>query len=152
MSGTGLIACWLLCARPLFALPPPPAFLLPGDIIPTRHSIELTLDPSRETFDGSARIEVELSRPLSVIWMNAKDLTPKEASVESGDRTYPARAQAAGGIDPRREPEPDAARIDRRRIDVRYPHERLQPGLRRPREHAQTRDRERSVLAHERSA
>ena len=54
----------------------------------------------------------------------------------------PRMAQAAGGIDPRREAEPDAARIDRRRVDVCHPHQRLQPGLLRPREHAQTRDRE----------
>jgi alanyl aminopeptidase len=87
----------LLCARILTALPPPPAFLLPDDVVPTRHLVELTIDPSRDTFEGWARIVVELRKPASVIWVNAKDLTPKEASAESGGRTYPARVQAHGG-------------------------------------------------------
>jgi alanyl aminopeptidase len=97
VSRTGLIACWLLCACPLPAVPPPPAFLLPNDVVPTRHIFELTIDPSRDSFEGLARIEVELHKPASVIWINAKDLTPKEASVESAGRMYPARAHTAGG-------------------------------------------------------
>jgi alanyl aminopeptidase len=87
----------LLCARILTALSPPPAFLLSNDVVPTRHLVELTIDPSRDTFEGWARIEVELRKPASVIWVNAKDLTPKEASVGSGDRTYLANVQSHGG-------------------------------------------------------
>lgn len=74
-----------------------PAFLLPDDVIPKRHIIEMTIDPNKDTFDGWVRIQVELRKPVSVIWMNAKDVTPKEASIEMGGRTYIARAEAAGG-------------------------------------------------------
>ncbi len=91
------IASWLLCACPLFALPPPPSFLLPGDVVPMRHIIELTIDPTRPTFDGWARIEAGLQTRASIVWLNAKDLVPKEASVEFDGRVYPARAQTAGG-------------------------------------------------------
>ncbi len=97
MSRSGVVVGWSLFASVLPALPSPPAFLLPGDVVPTRHIIELAIDPSRDTFEGSVRIEVEFGKPASVIWINAKDLTPKEASVESGGRSYPAHAQTAGG-------------------------------------------------------
>ena len=40
-----------------------PDFLLPDDVVPRRHSIELTIDPSRPSFTGQARIEVDLRAP-----------------------------------------------------------------------------------------
>jgi hypothetical protein len=64
-----------------------PSFLLPDDVIPKRHIIEMTIDPNKDTFDGWARIGVELRKPISIIWVNAKDVTPKEASIEIGGRT-----------------------------------------------------------------
>lgn len=88
--------CWLLCAAALPAFPPPPTFLLPDDVIPKKHIVDLTIDPSQPAFDGRARIEVELRHPVTVIWVNARNLTPTEASVEAEGRTYPARAETAG--------------------------------------------------------
>ncbi len=75
------------------ALPPPPAFTLPDDVVPTKYVVDLTIDPAKDTFDGVARIEVDLKKPVTVIWVNAKDITPEEASV-GGKK---ARAEAAGG-------------------------------------------------------
>src|SRR5579871_5801923 len=68
------------------------SFLLPDDVIPTKHAIELTIDPDKDTFSGRVRIDVELKKSTSTIWLNAKDITPGEASV--GSRS--ARAEAAG--------------------------------------------------------
>jgi aminopeptidase N len=87
----------LLFAAIAVALPPPPAFLLPGDIAPLRHTIELTIDPNKPTFDGWARIDVDLKKRASVIWVNGKDLTPVEASVTVEGRMIPARAENSGG-------------------------------------------------------
>ncbi len=91
------ITCWLLGTLSLPALPPPPAFLLPHDVVPKKHIVELTIDPDKPAFDGWVRIEVELRKPAKVIWVNAKDVTVKEASVGANGHTYPARAQAAAG-------------------------------------------------------
>lgn len=69
-----------------------PTFYLPDDVAPKKYSIDLTIDPSKSTFEGTARIEVELKTSTSHIWINAKDITPVEASV--GKRR--AGAQAVG--------------------------------------------------------
>jgi cytosol alanyl aminopeptidase len=58
-----------------------PTFRLPDDVIPRKHSVELTVDPRQSTFEGSVRIEIQLRKPTSVIWVNAKGLTLKETSV-----------------------------------------------------------------------
>jgi alanyl aminopeptidase len=92
-----LITGCLLCAGLLPALPPLPGFSLPADAVPKKHIIDLTIDPAKPAFEGRARIEIELRRPVSVIWVNAKDLIPKEASVEANGRRYGARAESAGG-------------------------------------------------------
>ena len=78
--------------RVALALPPAPAFVLPGDVIPLKHTIEMTIDPDRDTFTGRAIIEVEIKKPLSVIWLNGKDIIPLEATVGSKK----ARAEAVG--------------------------------------------------------
>ncbi len=74
------------------ALPPPPAFLLPGDVVPLKHSIDMTIDPARDTFTGRAIIDVEIRKPLSVIWLNGKDIIPLDVTVGAKK----ARAEAVG--------------------------------------------------------
>src|SRR5579862_7415476 len=59
-----------------------PDFLLPDDVVPIRHTIELTIDPGRPVFTGHARIEVNLRTPRDVIWINGKDLDVHKASVD----------------------------------------------------------------------
>jgi cytosol alanyl aminopeptidase len=85
------------CAANLPALPAPPSFLLPDGVVPKKHMIELTIDPSLNTFTGWSRIEVELSKPTKVLWVNAKDLTPQESSVSWEGHTISAHATAEGG-------------------------------------------------------
>ena len=58
-----------------------PSFTLPDDVVPKKYTVDLTIDPSKDSFDGQARIDVELKRSTNHIWINAKDLTPMEASV-----------------------------------------------------------------------
>ena len=75
----------------------PPAFYLPDDAVPRKQNVELTIDPSRETFTGSVSIEVELRKPATVLWLNAKNLTAKDATITFAGQTHSARVQIAGG-------------------------------------------------------
>ena len=59
-------------------------------------------------------------------------------------------AETARRVDPGRKPETDRSRIDDGGVDVRDPHQRLQPRFLRSRERTQTGDRERAVLVDER--
>src|SRR5271157_4981960 len=86
----------IVCAPARAALPPPPSFLLPDDVLPRKHTIELTIDPSLDTFTGWARIEVQLTKPTRVMWVNAKDLTPEASSVTYNGRSVKATASVAG--------------------------------------------------------
>jgi alanyl aminopeptidase len=91
------LALCLLSATILFALPAPPAFLLPDGVTPRKHTVELTIDPSKPTFDGRISIDIELSKPIAILWLNAKDIAPRDASVEFKGRSLRAHAEAAGG-------------------------------------------------------
>jgi len=44
-----------------------PSFLLPNDVVPLKHTVELTIDPSRATFEGHMRIDVELRAPVTEV-------------------------------------------------------------------------------------
>jgi alanyl aminopeptidase len=78
---------FLACAAVL----PAQSFLLPNDVIPKKHIIELTIDPARDTFTGWAQIEVELTKPTQAIAMNAKDLQAQASSIIWQGRTISAQ-------------------------------------------------------------
>jgi len=84
-----LIPLLLLCSNSFAA----PVFTLPDDIIPAKYVAELTIDPSQANFGGQIRIEVTLTKATGVIWLEAKDITPSEASVNGKT----ARTDLAGG-------------------------------------------------------
>jgi len=89
MSGAVLraLACWVLLAGSLHSQ----SFYLSNDAIPRKETVELTIDPARETFEGSASIDVELKAPASVIWLNAKNLTIGSAFIAQSDAVRPAK-------------------------------------------------------------
>jgi alanyl aminopeptidase len=51
-----------------------PALRLPPDIRPVAESLELRVDPAQERFSGTARIDVVLDRPRSVLWLHGRGL------------------------------------------------------------------------------
>ncbi len=67
----------LTCASALSAQ----SFLLPNDVIPKKHIVELTVDPSRDSFSGRAQIEVELTKSTQLIDVNAKNLNVLASSI-----------------------------------------------------------------------
>jgi aminopeptidase N len=87
----------LLAASLVAAVPLAPEFRLPDDAAPVRQAIELRIDPRQETFEGAARIEIDLRKSTRVVWLNAKDLSIREASIRVGERIQAARAQVVGG-------------------------------------------------------
>jgi alanyl aminopeptidase len=78
---------FLACATAL----PAQSFLLPNDVIPKKHIIELTIDPARDTFTGWAQIEVALTKPTQAIAVNAKDLQIQASSIIWQGRTIAAQ-------------------------------------------------------------
>jgi alanyl aminopeptidase len=63
------------------ALLPAQSFLLPNDVAPTKHIIELTIDPARDRFAGWSQIEVHLAKPTKTLVVNSKNLTPQDSAV-----------------------------------------------------------------------
>ena len=70
----------------------PPRWTLPDDVTPVAHTVEITLDPRLPAFTGVARIEVDLKSAQDVIWVNGRDITVQNASVNA----QPALVQLAG--------------------------------------------------------
>jgi alanyl aminopeptidase len=87
----------LVCFACLCAWGAPPDFLLPDGVVPTKHTIELTVDPARNTFRGWARIAVDFERPQSEVWLNGKDLVLEQASIDFRGKTHKTRARAVAG-------------------------------------------------------
>ena len=88
---------FLISLASLCAVSAAPSFLLPDDVVPVKHTVELAIDPSRGSFQGDARIEIELTKQQTEIWLNGKDLSISQASIEFSGKTYKARAKAIGG-------------------------------------------------------
>lgn len=85
------LACFL-AAVALGAAPPPPGFQLPDDVVPRKYTVDLRIDPSHDAFEGIVRILVDIHKPTSVIWLNAKDIEPESAAVAS-ELSEPAHAR-----------------------------------------------------------
>ena len=66
-------------------------FYLSTQTVPRKETVQLTIDPARETFEGRVSIEVELRAPAAIIWLNAKDLTVASASIAQGDSVRSAK-------------------------------------------------------------
>ena len=79
-----LSIAWLVLGTTFLMQSAPPDFLLPKDAVPLKHTIEMTIDPSHDHFTGVARIEIQLPKAQKTIWVNGKDLTVHDASVEFG--------------------------------------------------------------------
>ena len=68
----------------------PPQFLLPDDVTPISHTADLTLDPAADSFTGSMRIEIHLKKATRLVWLNARDLDIKRASITFHGKTSKA--------------------------------------------------------------
>ena len=74
-----------------------PRYTLPDAVQPVKHTMELTIDPAKETFSGIARIDIRMTGPQREIWVNARGLTVSEAHFEVAGKSIPAKTTMAGG-------------------------------------------------------
>ena len=84
-----------------------PKLRLPEDIRPVRYTADLTLIPGEKTFSGAIDIDIELAKAAPLIWLNATELTIRQATIASQPATVepgnddfvglrPAKIVAAG--------------------------------------------------------
>ena len=62
-----------------------PVGRLGDNVVPTKYDIELSIDPSQETFSGRVSIDVQISKPTSSIWLHGKDLDISEVYLTDSD-------------------------------------------------------------------
>jgi alanyl aminopeptidase len=76
--------------------PTPPTLRLPTVARPRSHAVELTIDPALEDFSGAITTDLEITAPLTVLWLNGEELAIDEASFTIAGERIPARAIAGG--------------------------------------------------------
>ena len=76
--------------------PQPPELRLPEAARPISMSVDLTILPEQESFDGKVGIDLELTRATSFLWLNARHLEIQSATLTAGGKESPARVVAGG--------------------------------------------------------
>jgi alanyl aminopeptidase len=72
--------------------PVPPELKLPELARPTRNDVELTIDPTIETFTGRIKTELEITRPTNVVWLHGLELSIDQAILVIDGRLLVATA------------------------------------------------------------
>ncbi len=79
--------------------PTPPELRLPTTATPLRNTVELSIDPTADTFTGSIAIDLDVKAPLDVLWLDAQDIEVDTATL--GDiATKPVYAKHVVGFVP----------------------------------------------------
>lgn len=88
----------LLLVSPLTAatLTDAPKLRLGTTTVPIRYSIDLTIVPNTDKFQGVADIQVNVNQPESVVWLNATSLQVKQASFQQNGKSTSASVTAGG--------------------------------------------------------
>jgi len=73
----------------------PPALRLPTSVAPRKNKARLTIDPSKERFDGEMTLEVDVVAATNVVWLNQDGLDVTGASAEIAGK--PVAAQVVPG-------------------------------------------------------
>jgi alanyl aminopeptidase len=76
----------------------PPELRLGRAVEPVQYGADLTVLPAGDTFDGVIDIALKVHESTPLIWLNATELTIREASLKAGERTLAARV-VPGGAD-----------------------------------------------------
>jgi alanyl aminopeptidase len=76
--------------------PQPPQLRLPGVARPVAMTVDLTILPEQETFDGKVGIDLELTQAASFLWLNAHELEIQSAVLSVAGKESPLRVVAGG--------------------------------------------------------
>ena len=69
----------------------PPQFRLPSYAAPVHYSVDLSVAPDQDTFQGTVDIDLTLKQPTPVLWLNAEKITVKEATLTVGGQSVTAK-------------------------------------------------------------
>jgi puromycin-sensitive aminopeptidase len=78
-------------------------YRLPRSVTPSSYAIELRLDPTSPTFDGTEDVTIDVHEPVTEIVLNGKDVIVRAGAVIAADETVTEVAKAV--------PDPSAGRI-----------------------------------------
>lgn len=87
--GVPLLAVQLLAQQS----PTPPKLRLPGNVRPIRYSASIRLVPGEDRFTGFIEVELQILQPVSTIWLNARSLDIRAASLRTGDVQLPVKVE-----------------------------------------------------------
>ncbi len=83
-------------AAPAVAEVKPPELRLGDEARPVGYQLDITLVPEKETFAGAVAIDIELSRAVPVLWLNASALTVESATAVIGGEERALRVIPGG--------------------------------------------------------
>ncbi len=86
-----VLSLWFACL-PCRSQEGAPQLRLPTTVRPVRYAADLHLTPGQDRFTASAAIELEISQPVSTIWLHAKSLEFEKVTLRIGNGDEPARA------------------------------------------------------------
>ena len=72
-----------------------PKLRLPTTVRPVRYSVDLTMTPGEDHFQGSISIELQIVQPLSTIWLHGKSLKFDKATLRIANREETMQVTAA---------------------------------------------------------
>jgi alanyl aminopeptidase len=78
----------LLPALAISATRTPPELRLDGKVRPVRYDLHLTLDPTKDDFDGIIDIALDIREATTLFWLNSAGLTINEANLKTAGNTY----------------------------------------------------------------
>ncbi|AKT36360.1 M1 family metallopeptidase [Chondromyces crocatus] len=73
-----------------------PGLRLPRTVSPEHYRVTLTVLPGDEAFSGEIEIDLALTRPTELLWLNAKELSVSQVSVVSAGARIAARVVPGG--------------------------------------------------------
>lgn len=68
----------------------PPSLRLPNDAKPTEYTVQLTIDPQKDSFSGIITIDLEIAKQISTLWLNATDIQIQKAELTEKEKTKAA--------------------------------------------------------------
>lgn len=89
------LACLASCAAPA-AKPGADGKLLPG-VAPLHYTLDLTIDPRQERFQGDAKIKLTLDKPTKTFWIHGKNLAVSAATLTPASGAAIAATYAENG-------------------------------------------------------
>ncbi|MBO0911394.1 MAG: M1 family peptidase, partial [Acidobacteria bacterium] len=88
--------CLVASSLPAFSAPQAPGLRLGDEVQPTAAVLNLTLSPEQPDFSGEIQFDLRVNRAVDHLWLNAVELSVKEARLSVNGKTVPAQVVAGG--------------------------------------------------------